>query len=1245
MNYKINNLKGTVCIIQMPKKSIEEKYQKKTPIEHILDRPDTYIGDVKEQSDVLWTYDPENSMMIKKQVTFVPGLIKIFDEILVNAGDNTKEDETCNSIKVTISKEDNEISVWNNGKGIDVEMHEKHKLLVPELIFGELLTSTNYDDTQKRTTGGRNGYGAKLANIYSTEFDVETVDLERCKKFKQTFSNHMGERTKAKVTTLKNPKEGYTKITFKPDLKLFGIEELTDDIINLMTKRVYDIAATTKQDVKVFYNGKKIDTNTFRKYINMFYDEKSIIYEDVNDRWNVGVLYLPDNGYDQISYVNCISTYMGGNHVKYVENEIIKKVEENILKKNKTVKVKSSQIKENLVFFINSIIENPSFTSQTKEELKTKQNDFGSKCNISEAFIKKVLKTGISDQVLLYAKLKEESMMKKKTDGKKTGSIRGIPKLEDANWAGTKNSSECKLILTEGDSAKAFAMAGRAIVGNDKYGIFPLKGKLLNVRDASPKQLMDNEEIKNIKQILGLQQGKTYNSVKDLRYGGIILLTDQDVDGFHIKGLLINCLHYFWPSLVKLNEFIHALATPIVKVSKNKDSTSFYNLTDYESWRNENNTKGWNIKYYKGLGTSSSKEAKEYFEDLETKLIKYTWESTGNYTEEYTDSTSSNDSNKSSSRKRRKRKNNLEATIEVDSDDETSEAIRLAFEKKRSDDRKSWLLNYDKNEILDNNQKIVPIPEFIHKELIHFSNDDLHRSIPSLCDGLKISTRKILYGTILRKLYSQKDEIRVAQLAGFVSDKTCYHHGEKSLCDAIVGLAQDYTGSNNINLLHPSGQFGTRVMGGNDKASPRYIHTFLGELTRYIFRDEDSPILNYLDDDGVLIEPEYFFPIIPMILVNGTEGIGTGFSTSIPSYDPMKIVENIENLMDDKPIKKMKPWYMNFRGKVRKENDDTYNIFGDYKVLDNNNIIINELPIGQWTTPYKEYLETIQYDSDSKKNVIIDFTDNNTDEKVHFVVTFPDRKLDMYIKNDTIETKLKLIKKIKTSNMHAFNRHGTIQKFENPEDIIKQWYSFRLEKYKVRKEYIIGKLTNELDLLKYKAKFIEYVLDNKIVVFKQQKDKIIKKIEEYDFPKLATSKEEKSYDYITNLSLFSLTKEKIDELKEKLNNKEEELANVRAKDEIQMWRDELQEFKDAYSKWYKKRTDEFETNINSKIKIVTSKKKTSLKKKRRRTSKSSSKKSSKSSSAKSNSSKGSTSSSKKKVTKPKSKTKVATSDI
>ena len=459
------------------KKTIEEKYQKKTPIEHILDRPDSYIGDNKKQNEILWTFNPENNKIEKKSIEYVPGLIKIFDEILVNAGDNTKEDETCDCIKVNISKEDNSISVWNNGKGIDIEMHKTHKILVPEMIFSQLLTSTNYDDSEKRVTGGRNGYGAKLANIYSLEFDVEIVDKERCKKFKQTFTNNMSNKSKAKVTTLKNPKSGYTKITFKPDLERFGLNELTDDIINLMIKRVYDLSATTQKNIKIFYNDVKINFNNFKSYISLFYDEADVIFEEVNDRWQVGILYLPDNGYDQISYVNCISTFKGGNHVKYVESDIVKKIEEQIQKKNKNIKIRSQNIKENLVFFINSVIVNPAFTSQTKEELKTKQSDFGSKCELSDVFIKKILKTGIADQVLLYAKLKEESLMKKKTDGKKTNNIKGIPKLEDANWAGTKKSSECKLILTEGDSAKAFAMSGRSIVGNDKYGIFPLKGK------------------------------------------------------------------------------------------------------------------------------------------------------------------------------------------------------------------------------------------------------------------------------------------------------------------------------------------------------------------------------------------------------------------------------------------------------------------------------------------------------------------------------------------------------------------------------------------------------------------------------------------------------------------------------------------------------------------------------------------------------------------------------------------------
>ena len=1207
-------------------KTIEQKYIKKSQKEHILDRPDSYIGDISPQNDILWVYNSTLEKMEKRNINYVPGLIKIFDEILVNAGDNTKEDKLCNTIRVTIDKETNEISVWNNGKGIDIVMHKEHNMLVPTLIFGELLTSTNYDDTEKRITGGRNGYGAKLTNIYSSYFEVEIVDKKRKKKFNQIFENNMSKKSDPIVTSLKSPSEGYTKITFKPDLKRFSLNELTDDIISLMIKRVYDIAATTSKKISVYYNNIKILVNNFKKYISLFFDESKIIYEEVNDRWQIGILYLPDNGYDQISYVNCISTFKGGNHVKYIENNIIKKIEEQIKKKNKNIKIKNSQIKENLVFFINTIIENPSFTSQTKEELKTRISLFGSKCDLSEKTIKKILETGISEQVLLYAKLKEESIMKKKTDGKKVSNLKGIPKLEDANWAGTKRSSECKLILTEGDSAKAFAMAGRAIVGNNKYGVFPLKGKLLNVRTASVKQLLENAEIKHIKKIIGLQQGKKYNDVSSLRYGGIILLTDQDNDGFHIKGLLINFIHYFWPSLVKLNSFIFALATPIIKISKKSETISFYNISDYEQWKKKPNGKNWNIKYYKGLGTSSSKEAKEYFLNLEDKLIKYTCknlnkvikdeqlvikdeikdekEEINDEKEEINDeklkiseSSKKESSKKKSSKKKSSKKNNFDATLDIDSEeDDTTNSIRLAFEKTRANDRKKWLLNYDKDIVLDNEEKIVPIVDFIHKELIHFSNDDLNRSIPSINDGLKPSTRKILYSSFLRKLYSKKNELRVAQLAGYVSDKTCYHHGEKSLADAIVNMAQNYIGSNNINILYPSGQFGTRLLGGDDKASPRYIHTYLGELTKYIYREEDNPILNYLNDDGVLIEPASYYPIIPMVLVNGAEGIGTGFSTSIPKYNPRDIIENIFNLMNKTQLKKLKPWYFNFKGKVIKSDKNTYSIYGNYKILDGNTILINELPIGMWTTNYKEYLEKIQYDNDSKSNVIIDFTDNNTDEKIHFVVTFPDNKLDLFVRNDTIEGKLKLIKKIKISNMHLFNDNNAIQKFDDVNDILSQWYDTRLDKYKLRKEYLISKINSELDLLKYKSLFIKYVIEEKIIVFKRRKNDVIKDIEKFKFPKLS---ENKSFDYITNMQLFSLTKEKIQELENRIKNKEKELKKVIKKSEINMWKEELNEFIKKYDIWHDKRVSEFEKNIIHTEEIKKSKKKTVVKRKKK----------------------------------------------
>merc|ERR1711871_1315678 len=714
-------------------------------------------------------------------------------------------------------------------------------------------------------------------------------------------------------------------------------------------------------------------------------------------------------------------------------------------------------------------------------------------------------------------------------------------------------------ILTEGDSAKAFAMSGLGIVGRALYGVFPLKGKLLNVREASPKQLLENEEIKNLKQIIGLQHNKDYSdkeSFSKLRYGRIIILTDQDVDGSHIKGLLFNFFHYFWPSLMKRKGYLTSLSTPIVKAFKGNKTETFYNLTDYENWKDKNNTSGWKTKYYKGLGTSASKEAKEYFVDIEDKLINSFWADFEKEVGEIIDSYSDDDSVETEeemvdseqslkSSKSNSSSSNKKNMIDIDYNDLCTNAITLAFDKRRSDDRKDWLLNYDKNEIITYEEKSVAFKDFVNKELIHFSNDDTSRSIPDIMDGFKPSQRKIMHGSLLRKLY--RDEVKVAQLSGFVSDKSAYHHGEASLMGAIIGMAQNYVGSNNINILDPEGQFGTRLRGGKDSASSRYIWTKLNQLTQKIFIESDEAVLKKVIEDGDEIEPEFYAPILPMVLVNGTEGIGTGFSTKIPCYNPLDIVDNIYRLMDDKTQVELTPWYQNFRGTITKLNNSSYEIKGVYHILDENTVVITELPIGEWTSNYKEYLDTLilQEEKSGKgkkmKGLIESFTDENTDKAVKFTLVFPSNKLSKLVKADTLEKKLKLTKKINITNMHLFNTEGTIKKFANAREIINEFYNERLQIYDLRKAYQLRLLNNEMLHLKYKVMFIEYVLDGKIVINNKTKQSIIDKLVEYKFPELSkdinSSNDSKSYNYLTTMALFSLTKEKIEELNREYKEK------------------------------------------------------------------------------------------------------------
>jgi DNA topoisomerase-2 len=405
-------------------------------------------------------------------------------------------------IDVTIDTANNSICIRNNGKGVPVEIHKEHKIYIPELIFGHLLTSSNFNDEERKVTGGRNGYGAKLTNIYSKTFIVETADRKRKKRFTKTWTNNMMESTEAEIDT-NYTGDDFTQITFYPDLPKFKMRTLDQDTLNLLRKRVYDIAGVTNEKIKVYYNGKKVPVNNFKEYVQLYEVEddgnglktedgekdkskpnEDLIHEIVNGRWELCVR-VSDGKFQQVSFVNSICTSRGGTHIDLVTDQITKNLSEILKKKSKDLKIKPFQIKQHLQVFLNTLIENPSFDSQSKETLTLEPAEFGSECELSEKFLKKISKSSVIEHILAAAQAKERVKMSKALSGKKKTRLLGIPKLEDANWAGSNRSRECLLILTEGDSAKSLAMAGVGTTGRNKFGVFPLKGKLLNVREAS----------------------------------------------------------------------------------------------------------------------------------------------------------------------------------------------------------------------------------------------------------------------------------------------------------------------------------------------------------------------------------------------------------------------------------------------------------------------------------------------------------------------------------------------------------------------------------------------------------------------------------------------------------------------------------------------------------------------------------------------------------------------------------------
>ena len=1185
-----------------------------TQHKHVLLRPDTYIGSIKEDLSSMWIYDDKTNKIIKSDILYIQGLYKIFDEVLVNARDHVSRDTTCKNIKVTINQITGEISIFNDGIGIPIKVHKEHNIYIPEMIFGKLLTSSNYEGN-KKITGGKNGYGAKLANIFSTYFCVETVDGKN--KFTQIYRNNMYEMEPFSITDVPNKLKSktYTKISFIPDYKKFGITCLSDDMAKLLKKRVYDVAACTTGVCTIYLNDEPIIMNSFIDYINLYYENDNFpsmpIYEEVNDRWKVCAIYDPNSNFSQISFVNGMNTMKGGTHVKYVYEQIARKLINNYNNKHKNEKldIKEHHVRDNLTLFVDSIIEDPDFTSQTKDELSSKASEFGSKCEISDDFIKELSKTKLMEHVIELAQFKQSAALKK-TDGKKTSNVRGIEKYDKAKMAGTKSSHLCRLILTEGDSAKNFALAGTEVIGRDHYGVFPLKGKPLNVREANKKQLLENTELNNIKKILGLKVNKVYNNVSGLNYGGIIILTDQDPDGSHIKGLLINMIHLLWPSLlINIPNFIQTLGTPIVKVkSKNNNELKiFYTLHEYRQWTKVTDLKKWHEpKYYKGLGTSDADEAKECFIDFSNHLITYTWEHSNNLKNiiannniKFDDNDNDNDNDDGKSEENNM-ENNIDNDMDVDAEknsgplqldilSKSHNAITLAFSKSRVDDRKKWLLDYDESDIIIESDRNITFSSFVNRDLKHFSFTDIVRSISSLVDGFKPSQRKIYYAAVKKPI--DKREIKVAQFSGYVAEQADYHHGEVSLQKAIISMAQTFVGSNNINLLLPNGNFGSRRQGGADAASARYIHTQLNPIANKIFRKEDEKICIYVEEDGQKIEPVYYVPVIPMLLVNGAVGIGTGFSTNIPSYYPLDIVNNLKNILNDKPIKEMLPWYRNFTGVIKKIEGKIYSI-GKYESIDSNTIKITELPLGTWIENYKEFLDSILCDDKhdiDPKHFILKYDELGSNDIIHFVITFSGNICQELIKTGIVEKKMKLISSIPLTNLCLHNAKHKITKYDTIDDILLEYYEYRLYAYDLRKKHMIKMLTNDLEILNEKIKFIRLVCADKIILKKTKKDAVIQQFIDNGLKKMSNDpyclEEDKDYSY-THMDIWSITDEKIIDYEKEYQNKLDDLNNYNDITVKALWLKELGEFEDAYTIFMENDNNKSNTKNKNKKKIT-----------------------------------------------------------
>lgn len=748
-----------------------KKYTKKDQISHVLLRPEMYIGStsLRNSDEYIAIRNEDNEYkIINKNIQSSPAILRIFIEILSNAIDNYQRSVAsnipCSYIKISIDRETGETIVSNDGDYIPIEINEDENMYNHSLIFGHLLAGSNFDDSQERLVSGMNGVGATACNIFSKRFTVKGLDPNLGKTFEQTWENNMKDVSKPIIKNTKL-KKSYTEISYIPDFERFGVKGYTDDIYNQYMKYVLDTAVLTK--VKVYFNDELIPVNNLLTYANLFEsptDEKIHIKDGVTE-----VVVTTSKEFESVTFVNGIFTKLGGTHLDAWSEAIFRPILNKLNGKKDKPALSIKDVKQVFRVFITTTVNNPRFESQSKNKLEFPKVV----ANVKSADINKIWKWSVISDLQDIIKSKEMLVLKK-SEKKKKGYTK-IDGYDPANYSGTKNSHLCSLILCEGLSAKTYAVAGiekgiYGYEGRNYFGVLSLTGKILNCRNSNLQVISKNKVITNLIQALGLQYSVDYtddDNFKTLSYGRVVLLTDSDVDGIHISGLIMNFFHFLFPSLLKRPlPFLVSMQTPIVRVFNKGGDILFYDENRFKEFV-RNQTKSFKSKYYKGLGTTKTEDIPDTFGE---KMVEYC------------------------------------------EDIKTDKSINKVFHKDFADDRKKWLECFNPNPefSLDDGGKMIKMnmSSFLDNEVIKFSHDDCKRSIPSLFDGLKQSQRKVLFSLKKRNLTYNKQSVKVAQLGGYVAEHTNYHHGEQNLYQTMVKMAHEFPGSNNIPLLYRDGQFG-----------------------------------------------------------------------------------------------------------------------------------------------------------------------------------------------------------------------------------------------------------------------------------------------------------------------------------------------------------------------------------------------------------------------------------------------------